>query len=290
MAGKESPRSDQMESLEPLAHAPEPQAESPWAPREVDGPDDDTAEVPVTADEVPATAAEAPAEMPPAPRDADERHHDDTEVPATEAEPQGAAAAPRARGRRARHAIGSSSRHRVIFAGPVGVGKTTAVRALTDIATIDTDVPITDRSGEDAKVAGKTTTTVGIDHGVWKPTADLVVTLLGTPGQDRFESLRGSLLMPHSRVVLWMFADDVDELEGQVRTWLEAIGTPAAYRRMAIALTRTEDGGKAGRTALAPLLAELDAGDTPVMAVDPRDRDSVMRVVSRALDRPEELA
>lgn len=199
----------------------------------------------------------------------------------------GPAAASRPRhGRRARHVLGASSRHRVVFAGPVGVGKTTAVRSLTDVAAVDTDVPITPTTA-DRPQGTKTTTTVGIDYGVWKPTDELSVSLVGTPGQERFGATRASLLVPHSRIVLWVFGDDPD-LTGQVRTWLETLGAPALYRRLAIAVTRTADDGAGARAELLPLLGQMGADSTPVLAVDPRDRASVMRIVSAALDRPEE--
>lgn len=189
-------------------------------------------------------------------------------------------------GRRARHHLGSAARHRVVFAGPVGVGKTTAVRALTDVDAVDTEVPISTPAAEERVVPGKLTTTVGIDYGIWKPTADLSVALVGTPGQDRFGTARASLLAPHSRVVLWAFGDD-DRLVEDVRTWLDTVAAPVVHRRMAIAVTRTDDGAASARSALAPLLAEHNVPTAPVMAVDPRDRDAVMRVVCAALDLPE---
>ncbi|MGP9693600.1 GTP-binding protein [Brachybacterium sp. AOP25-B2-12] len=190
-------------------------------------------------------------------------------------------------GRRARHHLGTAARHRVVFAGPVGVGKTTAVRVLTDVDAVDTEVPISaPASSEDRAVPGKLTTTVGIDYGIWKPTEDLSVALVGTPGQDRFGTARASLLAPHSRVVLWAFGDG-DQLVDDVRSWLDTVASPVVHRRMAIAVTRTDDGANAARAALAPLLAEHNVPTAPVLAVDPRDRDAVMRVVCAALDLPE---
>lgn len=201
-------------------------------------------------------------------------------APATEERP---------RGRHARHVLGVASRYRVIFAGPVGVGKTTAVRALTDVAPVDTDVPLTGGERGERSVPGKTTTTVGIDYGVWKPTSEISVALVGTPGQDRFQNVRAAVLAPHARVVLWVFGGDGDDvLIDEVRRWLEGLGSVAAARRVAIAVTRTTDEGAAARAALAPLLTEHGAPLAPIRAVDPRSRDDVMRVVSAALDLPEE--
>lgn len=71
---------------------------------------------------------------------------------------------------------------KVVFTGPMGAGKTTAIRAISDSAALSTDVPI---SGTEA-MAGKTMTTVGLDYGECSIDGQWVFKLFGTPGQDRF--------------------------------------------------------------------------------------------------------
>lgn len=68
---------------------------------------------------------------------------------------------------------------KVVVAGPVGAGKTTFIRSLSETEIVDTD----ELASEDI---GKATTTVALDFG----TLDLdgvPVLLFGTPGQDRFD-------------------------------------------------------------------------------------------------------
>lgn len=71
---------------------------------------------------------------------------------------------------------------KIIFTGPVGVGKTTAIAALSD------DPPITtDAAASDMTLARKGHTTVAMDYGVIRLDENTKVHLYGTPGQERFD-------------------------------------------------------------------------------------------------------
>ena len=72
---------------------------------------------------------------------------------------------------------------KVVFTGPMGAGKTTAIRAICEGEALSTDVPI---SAAEAKVGGKTMTTVGLDYGECHIEDQWVLKLFGTPGQERF--------------------------------------------------------------------------------------------------------
>ncbi|MGG1909004.1 hypothetical protein AB1285_17900 [Microbacterium sp. NRRL B-14842] len=56
---------------------------------------------------------------------------------------------------------------------------------------MDTDVPMSFASGD-----GKTTTTVGLDYGTWRPTPEVSIALIGIPGQQRFASARQRVSIP----------------------------------------------------------------------------------------------
>jgi len=71
--------------------------------------------------------------------------------------------------------------NKIIFTGPVGVGKTTAISALSD------DPPVkTDARASDMTLVRKGHTTVAMDYGVIRLDEDTKVHLYGTPGQERF--------------------------------------------------------------------------------------------------------
>ena len=77
----------------------------------------------------------------------------------------------------------------VIVAGGFGVGKTTTVRAISEIAPLTTEAEMTSVSigvDEPAEGSAKTTTTVAMDFGCVTIDESLKLYLFGTPGQSRF--------------------------------------------------------------------------------------------------------
>lgn len=78
---------------------------------------------------------------------------------------------------------------KILVAGGFGVGKTTLVGAVSEVAPLRTEEYLTKASiGVDdlAGVGGKDTTTVALDFGRITVSDELVVYLFGTPGQERF--------------------------------------------------------------------------------------------------------
>ncbi|MES9944517.1 MAG: ATP/GTP-binding protein [Candidatus Thiodiazotropha sp.] len=73
------------------------------------------------------------------------------------------------------------SEFKIIFSGPVGAGKTTAINSISDIETISTD-----ELASDMTRAQKTGTTVAMDYGMLKLSEQERIHLYGTPGQERF--------------------------------------------------------------------------------------------------------
>ena len=74
------------------------------------------------------------------------------------------------------------AQHKILFGGPVGAGKSTAIGSISDIPVI-----CTNESASDMTRGRKGQTTVAMDYGLLKLDNGQRVHLYGTPGQERFD-------------------------------------------------------------------------------------------------------
>lgn len=180
--------------------------------------------------------------------------------------------------------LGHTTSHQVVFVGPFGVGKSTALRAVSDVPVVNTDVVSHELDGR-ALAEGKTSTTAGFDYGEWCFPDGTRVGLMGVPGQTRFEAMWDILLPRSSAIVLWLFGDrDPERLECQ--RWLEALARRKALSRLAIAITRMSD--LTDDALLDPwrdMVAEYHPL-APVITADPRRPSDVMQAITMALASP----
>lgn len=70
---------------------------------------------------------------------------------------------------------------KIVVTGPFNAGKTTFIKAVSEITVLSTERQISDASGE-----GSGETTVAMDFGRITVADDVVLYLFGTPGQQRF--------------------------------------------------------------------------------------------------------
>lgn len=87
---------------------------------------------------------------------------------------------------------------KLVVTGPVGAGKSTFIRSVSEIAVVDTDRQATD---DTAKLKPKTT--VAMDFGRLQFGPDMALHLYGTPGQSRFDFMWDVLIrQAHAYLVL----------------------------------------------------------------------------------------
>lgn len=101
--------------------------------------------------------------------------------------------------------------------GSVGSGKTTAIRTISDIEVVDTDV---DASDEET-LALKATTTVAMDMGVMDLGNGDRLRLHGAPGQDRFDFMWEILLEQAKGALIFIDHSRPDPVE-DMRTYIQA--------------------------------------------------------------------
>ncbi|MGK8504640.1 GTP-binding protein [Nocardia asiatica] len=81
---------------------------------------------------------------------------------------------------------------KIVIVGGFGVGKTTLVRAVSEIRPLDTEAIMTDEGldiDDPSGAPGKSTTTVAFDFGRITIDDEHVLYLFGAPGQERFRFL-----------------------------------------------------------------------------------------------------
>lgn len=107
--------------------------------------------------------------------------------------------------------------HKILFAGPVGAGKTTAIASVSDSEVVQTDARASDEVSR-----RKQQTTVAMDYGTLRVDTELNIQLVGTPGQDRFDFMWEILAKGAIGVVILIDnarPDPMDDLESYLATF-----------------------------------------------------------------------
>lgn len=171
--------------------------------------------------------------------------------------------------------------HKVLFVGPVGAGKTTAVSVLSDKEAVRTDVAVSDMTR-----FRKAETTVAMDYGVTTLAGgSMKVHLYGTPGQQRFDFMWEILQQGVTGVAILIDNSRRAPLD-DLAFFLSWNNAQAPVARIAIGVGFMD---KSMNPSLADYRAFLKARglDFPVLPIDARRRDDVERLV-RALVAPTE--
>jgi signal recognition particle receptor subunit beta len=164
---------------------------------------------------------------------------------------------------------------KIVFTGPMGAGKTTAIATLSDEAPISTDVLNNDHATFD-----KASTTAGLDYGRIRIDGDTSIRLYGTPGQLRFKFMWEILAHSAAGVIILIDAKQADALV-QLDSFIEAFGAGAKVP-LVVGVGRTGQPGALGLDVFATRL-ENHGLTLPIFGVDVRERDDVLLLVDTLL-------
>ncbi len=92
---------------------------------------------------------------------------------------------------------------KIVVSGPVGSGKSTFIRTLSETEVVDTDALA-------SEAIGKALTTVAMDYGTLRLDGQLLY-LFGTPGQERFDFMWDVLTQGALGLVLLVRGDQPDD-------------------------------------------------------------------------------
>ena len=159
---------------------------------------------------------------------------------------------------------------KVVVTGPFNAGKTTFIKAVSEITVLSTERQISDASDE-----GAGETTVAMDFGRITISDDVVLYLFGTPGQERFSFMWETLSEGMLGFVL--LVDVVDEAtyadaKTMIDFFREMSDVPFVVAANKVAADDTET--------IRQLRGSLGLeDDVPLLPVDAREKDSVKAVL-----------
>jgi hypothetical protein len=166
--------------------------------------------------------------------------------------------------------------HKIIFTGPVGAGKTTAIASISDIPPLRTD-----ESASDMTKNRKDATTVAMDYGVMKLDSTERIHLYGTPGQERFDFMWEILTEGGIGLVLLLNNSRPDPFQ-DMRFFLKSFDNFIDQTKVVIGITRTDE-------AVRPSIPDYHLQLTdrykkiPIFEVDARVRRDVSLLVEALL-------
>ncbi len=158
--------------------------------------------------------------------------------------------------------------HKIIFTGPVGAGKTTAIASISDIPVVKTDA-----SASDEVVLRKSNTTVAMDYGQLHLSDSSKMHLYGTPGQERFSFMWDILTIGGLGLVLMIDNAREDPL-ADIEFFLDAFKDFIKKNAVVIGVSRMDLSPRPGLYTHKKKLEELGY-NVPIFEVDAREKKDV---------------
>lgn len=168
------------------------------------------------------------------------------------------------------------SAYKIVFAGPVGAGKTTSIASISDIEPFSTEEYATDevRSLKDK-------TTVAMDYGLMELAGGEHIHLYGVPGQVRFNFMWEIISEGGIGLILLLNNQNRDPLE-EMEFYLDSFKSFIDRTALAIGVTRMQTGKGPGLDDYASRLSKRGM-TAPIFEVDGRKPEDVITLVQSLL-------
>jgi len=169
-----------------------------------------------------------------------------------------------------------ASELKIVFTGPMGAGKTTAIAAVSDFPPVSTEM-----SNNDQGSFAKETTTVALDLGQIGLGDGTVVRLYGTPGQERF-SFMWEIIGRGAMGVILLLDGTSPSVLADLRTYTEVFRRIAPEQPFVVGVGRTRPDDPTQVEACMRVLETLRIS-APIFSVDVRKRDDVLLLIETLL-------
>jgi len=171
--------------------------------------------------------------------------------------------------------------HKLLFIGPVGAGKTSAIRSISDEhKNIETEAKASDMTG-----LRKATTTVAMDYGSLTLSDQEVVQLYGTPGQARFKfmwDLLANNLAADCAGIVFLVDNTRNYPMKDLRYYAHEFSELIARKQVIVGVTRSDLRDHPTLLEYEQTLQEMGI-DAPVRFIDARRAGSVLPLVEELL-------
>lgn len=160
--------------------------------------------------------------------------------------------------------------HKILFIGPMGAGKTTAIAAISDTPPITSEA-----ENSDTAQSIKATTTVAMDYGSIELQKD-VIHLYGIPGQPRFRFMWPILAMGALGCII-LVDDSREDPMKDLDLYIEAFDELISQQAFVVGIGRTDKSG-AALEKYTTYFAEKGMFP-PIFEIDVRDRGDVIMML-----------
>lgn len=166
--------------------------------------------------------------------------------------------------------------HKIVFAGAMGAGKTTAISTISDIEPVSTEVENFEGGG-----GGKLQTTVAMDFGKVKLDENTQLSLYGTPGQERFKFM-WPIVSRDALGLVFMINNNGEKPLQLLDTYLNYFRTGINKSAAVVGITCSDLTDKYCAKDYQAIIQQ-HALKMPVFSIDARQRDDVLLLLNALL-------